>query len=97
MLNKIIKYMVVIAILLILMSCSSVESDAKKAASLINKSIEQTHNLQLEKAEKSYLKAQQIIDKYVERDKTVEFYEFFVEYRDMKKQQNAKDSIKSMP
>ena len=72
------------------MSCSSVESDAKKAASLINKSIEQTHDLQLEKAEKSYLKAQKIIDKYVEKDKTAEFYNYFAEYRDKEKEQSAK-------
>lgn len=72
------------------MSCSSIESDAKKAASLINKSIEQTHDLQLEKAEKSYLKAQEIIDKYVEKDKTAEFYKHFAEYRDKEKEQNSK-------
>ena len=41
------------------MGCNSIESDAKKAASLINKSIEQTHNLQLEEAEKNYLKAKE--------------------------------------
>ena len=72
------------------MSCSSIESDAKKAASLINKSIEQTHDLQLEKAEKSYLKAQEIIDKYVEKDKTAEFYKHFAKYRDKEKEQNSK-------
>lgn len=71
-------------------SCSSVESDAKKAALLINKSIEQTHKLKFEKAEKSYLKAQQIIDKYAKKGKTVEFYDSFANYRDKEKKQNSK-------
>ena len=84
------KYIVVATVLFFAMSCSSVESDAKKAASLINKSIEQTHKLQFEKAEKTYLKAQKIIDKYVDKDKTAEFYAHFAEYRDKEKKQNAK-------
>ena len=83
------KYFVAIA-LLATMSCSSVESDAKKAASLINKSIEQTHNLELEKAEKTYLKAQEILNKYVDSDKTTEFYDCFANYRDKEKKQSAK-------
>ena len=83
------KYFVAIA-LLATMSCSSVESDAKKAASLINKSIDQTHNLELEKAEKTYLKAQEILNKYVDSDKTTEFYDYFAEYRDKEKKQSAK-------
>ena len=89
MINIMLKYVVGIA-LLATMSCSPVESDAKKTASLINKSIEQTHNLQLEKAEKTYLKAQEIINKYVEKDKEAEFYEFLAEYRDKEKKQSAK-------
>jgi hypothetical protein len=89
MINRMLKYVFAIA-LLATMSCSSVESDAKKAASLINKSIEQTHNLQLEKAEKTYLKAQEIKNKYVEKDKEAEFYELFAEYRDKEKKQYAK-------
>ena len=83
------KYFVAIA-LLATMSCSSVESDAKKAASLINKSIEQTHNLEFEKAEKTYLKAQEILNKYVDSDNTTEFYDYFAEYRDKEKKQSAK-------
>ena len=72
------------------MSCSSVESDAKKAASLISESIEHTHDLKFEKAEKSYLRARKIIDKYVEKNKTVEFYEYLAIYRDKEKKQSAK-------
>ena len=83
------KYFIVGIALLMGMSCSSVESDAKKAASLINKSIELTNDLKLEKAEKNYLKAQEIINKYVEKDKTVQFYEHFANHRDKEKKQNA--------
>ena len=82
MANKSFKAVGFVAIMLWIVSCGSVESDAKKAASLINKSMEQTHKLELDKAEKTYLKAQDIIDKYADGDKTVEFYEYFVEYRD---------------
>ena len=66
------------------------DSDAKKAASLINKSIEQSDDLKFEKAEKTYHKAQKIINKYVEKNKTTEFYEHFANYRDKEKKQNAK-------
>lgn len=83
------KFLVVIIALLLAMSCSSIESDAKKAASLINKSIEQTHNLQFEEAEKNYLKAKKIINKYVEKNKTTEFYEHFANHRDKDKEQTA--------
>lgn len=72
------------------MSCNPVETDAKKAASLINKSIEQTYKLELDKAEKTYLKAQEIIKKYAEQDTEEEFYELLAEYRDKEKKQNAK-------
>ncbi len=84
------KYIATVITLLMVLSCSSMESDAKKAASLINKSIELTNDLKLEKAEKDYLKAQEIINKYVEKGKTVEFYEHFANYRDKEKKQNAK-------
>lgn len=73
-----------------LFSCNSPKSDAKKAALLINKSIEQTHALKLEDAEKSYLKAQHIIDKYREKDRNEEFFEYFAVFRDKERKQNAK-------
>ncbi len=86
--NSIFRYVVIIIAMLMTMSCSSVESDAKKAASLINKSIEQSQELEFGKAEKNYLKAQEIMKRYDE-DKTVEFYEHFANYRDKEKKQNA--------
>ena len=86
--NKI-KYLLVALIALTLVSCNPMKSDAKKAATLINKSIEKTHALKLDDAEKSYLKAQKIINKYNEKDKTEEFYKLFVAYRDKDKKQKA--------
>ncbi len=85
-----IKSTLVVIVMLVTMSCNSVESDAEKAASLINKSIEQSQHLKFENAEKNYLKAQEIIDKYVGKDNKVEFYEHFANYRDKEKKQNAK-------
>lgn len=73
-----------------MVSCNSMKSDAKKAASLINKSIEQTHELKLDKAEKSYLKAQKIINTYKEKDKAEEFYDLFVAFRDKERKEIAK-------
>lgn len=85
-----IKYVAIATMMFLFISCNSTKSDAKKAALLINKSIEQTHSLKLEQAEKSFLKAQKIIDKYKEKEKTEEFYEHFVVYRDKERKQNAK-------
>ncbi len=87
--NKI-KYIILSLIILFSVSCNSMKSDAKKAASLINKSIEQTHELKLDKAEKTYLKAQEIINTYKETDKVEEFYELFVTFRDKERKEIAK-------
>ncbi len=84
------KYIIFGAIILMIVSCNSMKSDAKKAASLVNKSIEQSHDLEFKKAEKTYLKAQDIINKYVEKGKADEFFEHFASYRDKEKKQNAK-------
>lgn len=89
MINKV-GYIVVGAAMLLLISCSSVEKDAKKAASLVNKSIEQSLALKFEDAEKTYLKAQKIINKYADEDKTVEFYKHYANYRDKEKKQSSK-------
>lgn len=87
---KKLKYIIIVAIVLLTVSCSSMKSDAKKAASLVDKSIELSHELKFEKAEKTYLKAQEIINKYIEKDKATEFFEHFAAYRDKEKKQNAK-------
>lgn len=90
MVYKKIKYIFVGALMMLFVSCNSTKSDAKKAASLINKSIQQTHSLQLDDAEKSYLKAQKIIAKYQDEEKMKEFYEHFAVYRDKERKQNTK-------
>ena len=83
------KYVVLSLFVLLVVSCNSMKSDAKKAASLINKSVKQTHALKFDKAEKSYLKAQEIINNYKEKGKTEEFYEVFIVFRDKERKQNA--------
>ncbi len=86
--NKL-RYVVIAAAFLMVLSCNSVESDAKKAASLVNKSIEQSRALKFEDAEKTYLKAQEIFNKYTKKDKAAKFFEYYAEYRDKVKKQNA--------
>ena len=87
--NKL-KYILIATTLLMVVSCNPMKSDAKKAASLVNKSTEQSHALKFKDAEKTYLKAQKIITKYVEKDKGAEFYEYFANYRDKDKKQSSK-------
>lgn len=70
---------------LFVVSCTSKKSDAKKVASLINKSIEKTHELKLDEAEKLYLRAQKIINKYEENDEAEAFFKYYVEFRKKKK------------
>ena len=89
MIKKSFKYVAISTMLFLLICCNSTKSDAKKAASLINKSIEQTHLLKLEQAEKSFLKAQTIINKYKVLDNEEDFYEHFVLYRDKERKKNA--------
>ena len=91
---KKLKYIIIATVVIFTVSCNSMKSDAKKAASLVDKSIELSHELKFEKAEKTYLKAQEIINKYIEKDiekdKATEFFEHFTAYRDKEKKQNAK-------
>ncbi|MGI6048373.1 MAG: hypothetical protein ACOYEG_10285 [Petrimonas sp.] len=63
-------------------SCGGVNSDAKKAAKLTNKSIEKTNELKLEEAEKLYKKSQEIIKKYESHRKSEKFNKLYQEYRD---------------
>ena len=90
MMMKKLKYIIIATVVIFTVSCNSMKSDAKKAASLVDKSIELSHELKFEKAEKTYLKAQEIINKYIEKDKATEFFEHFAAYRDKEKKQNAK-------
>ena len=63
-------------------SCAGIDSDAKKAAKLTNKSIEQTSELKFDEAKASFEKAQQIIHKYEQHKKSAEFQELYKKYRD---------------
>ncbi len=74
------------SLLIVFASCNRMEKDAKKAAKLTNKSIEQTHDLKLQDAEKTYRKAQEIIQKYEEKGKSDKFRPLYQRYRDEGKQ-----------
>ena len=69
-------------VLMLAVSCGGVDSDAKKAASLTNKSIEKTNQLKLEEAEKLYRKSQEIIRKYESHRKREKFSKLYRQYRD---------------
>jgi hypothetical protein len=69
-------------IALLLASCSGVDSDARKAAVLTNKSIEQTQEMRLDEARKTYRQAQKIIGKYKKHKKSEAFGKRYQEYRD---------------
>lgn len=83
--RKIILYVSVLVFAVAFISCGGVNSDAKKAANLTNKSIEQSLDLDFEKAEKSYKKAQEIILKYEGHKKSEKFNQLYQEYRDKEK------------
>ena len=85
MIRRSFKYKILVVAMFALVSCNSKSSDAKKAASLINKSIQQTHALKLDDAEKTYQKAQKIIDKYKEKENSDEFLRLFATFRDKEK------------
>lgn len=73
---------ILLSFCLLTTSCNRVDADAKKAAKLTNRSVEQTTKLQLEKAEKSYKEAREIIRKYNDHKKSEEFAERYRKYRD---------------
>lgn len=72
-------------ILATLVSCNTMQKDAKKVVVLMDKSSKQAQSLKLDKAEHSYLKARKIIDKYVEKEREAEFFEHVGAYRANKK------------
>lgn len=80
--RKTINYISLLLFAGVLLSCGGVNSDAKKAAGLTNKSIEQSVELDFEKSEKSYKKAQGIIRKYDGHKKSEKFHQLYREYRD---------------
>ncbi len=57
----------------VLSSCSSIDSDAKKAAKLNRKSMEYAKELKLEEAEKLYQESRGIVARYKDTEKFDEF------------------------
>ena len=75
-------YVLFVCVFCICISCSSMKKDARKAAKLTNESIRQTHELKLKEAEKTFSKAQEIIQKYDKKGKSEEFLREYRRYRD---------------
>jgi len=75
-------YGIFVCIFCACISCNSMSKDARKAAKLTNESIRQMHELKLDEAEKSFKKAQKIIQKYNEKGKLEVFLLEYRQYRD---------------
>lgn len=73
-------YLSIFLLVVLLSSCSSLESDAKEAAELNLESLEYIKEQKLEKAEETYKEAQEIIARYKGTEKYLEFYEIYSEY-----------------
>lgn len=71
-----------LSVILLFTGCNRMEKDAKKAAKLTDKSIEQMHELKLQESEKSYKEAQKIIQKYEQKGKSEKFLPKYRKYRD---------------
>lgn len=61
-------------------SCSSLDSDARKAAQLSRKSIECASKMEFDKAEKAYRQAQDIFRKYAENGQSNDFAQAYNKY-----------------
>lgn len=77
--NKLVSLLTII-LLLLCVSCSSVDSDAKKAAELNLKSMDYIKKQDLQKAEELYKESQEIINKYKSTDKYTDFYTAYNKY-----------------
>ncbi|MBK5721060.1 hypothetical protein JGH11_09285 [Dysgonomonas sp. Marseille-P4677] len=67
----------IILVAISLSACSSLESDAKKAAELEKKSIEYIKEGDLEEAERVFKEAKEIITQYKGTEKYERFYEVY--------------------
>jgi hypothetical protein len=70
----------VFIVVVVFASCSSADSDAEKAANLNRKSMEYAKELKLEEAEKLYKESREIIARYKDMEKFVEFYTAYNKY-----------------
>lgn len=73
-------FLSIFLLIVLLSSCSSLESDARKAADLNLESLEYIKEQKLEKAEEAYKEAQEIMARYKGTEKYLEFYEIYSEY-----------------
>lgn len=69
-------------------SCNRMDCDAEKAAKFTNRSIQKMDELKFRESEELYKKSQDIIRKYMESEKAVEFDERYRTYRDSGKRPN---------
>jgi len=69
-----------IFILFLFSACSSLDSDAKKAAELNKKSINYAKESDLQKAEELYKESQEIVDEYRKTDEYEEFLKTYYKY-----------------
>ncbi len=77
--NKLVSLLAII-LLFLCVSCSSVDSDAKRAAELNLKSIEYIKEQDLQEAEKLYKESQEIVNKYKNTENSKEFYAAYNKY-----------------
>lgn len=63
-----------------MISCSSIDNDAKQAAELNKKSLDYIKEQNLEKAEKLYNESQEIIARYKGTEQYTEFQRIYSEY-----------------
>lgn len=63
-----------------IVSCSSIDSDAKKAAGSSRQSIRYASEIEFDKAEKSYLEVQAYFKKYEQEGRLEEFSKLYKQY-----------------
>jgi len=73
-------FLAVVALMFFSAGCSSVDSDAKEAAELNNKSMEYIKNNDLLKADELYKESVKIMNKYKDTDQYKEFYAAYNKY-----------------
>lgn len=66
--------------IIFLISCSSLDGDARKAAELNNESLRYAADDKLEDSEEAYRKSQEIIDEYRDSQNFEEFFKLYVKY-----------------
>jgi hypothetical protein len=70
-----------ISLIILFSACSSVDSDAQKAAQLNKESIEYVKEGDLQEAERAYKEAQEILSRYKGTEKYEEFQTAYNTYR----------------